>query len=130
MVLDTSAIVAVILHEPGSEAILRQIGEAPVVAVGAPALVESGVVLSNKLGMDARPLLRIFLLEAEAEVIPFTREHYDVALDAYARYGKGRHPAALNFGDCLTYATARVACLPLLYVGADFAHTDLARSPN
>ncbi len=64
--------------------------------------------------------------EAGVTVIPFTNAHNTAALDAYLRYGKGRHPAALNFGDCMTYATARLAGAPLLCVGEDFAQTDLA----
>ena len=59
-------------------------------------------------------------------MIPFTEEHYDAAVDAFERFGKGRHPAALNFGDCLTYAVARLSGLRLLYIGEDFARTDLA----
>ncbi len=65
----------------------------------------------------------------EVEVIPFTAEHYEVAVDAFERFGKGRHPAALNFGDCLTYAVARLSGLPLLYTGDDFARTDLTATP-
>jgi len=70
--------------------------------------------------------LNEFLREAEVEVIPFTRDHYDVALDAFARFGRGRHAAGLNFGDCLTYAVARISGMPLLFTGGDFSKTDLA----
>ncbi len=95
-------------------------------AVGAATLVETGIVLSSKLVREPRQQLRRFLREMEVEVIPFTAEHYEVAMDAFERFGKGRHPAALNFGDCLTYAVARLSGLPLLYTGNDFARTDLA----
>lgn len=88
------------------------------------------MVLSCRLQRDARPLIEGFLREAEVEVIPFTREHYEVALDAFRRYGKGRHPAALNFGDCLTYAVASLSGLPLLYTGDGFSKTDLAAPPG
>jgi ribonuclease VapC len=125
MILDSSAIIALLLAEPGHEAIRRLIGEADVVAVGAPTLVEAALVLSSRLKRDARPLLSEFVREAEVEVIPFEHDHYDAAVDAFQRYGKGRHSPALNFGDCLTYATARVAGLPLLFSGDDFAQTDL-----
>ena len=84
------------------------------------------MVLSARLGKDPRPVLYEFLREMNVEVIPFTTEHYEVAVDAFERFGKGRHPAALNFGDCLTYAVARLSGLPLLYTGEDFARTDLA----
>jgi ribonuclease VapC len=126
VVLDASALVAILLAEPDAERLLRAIGDAPLIAVGAPTLVEAAMVLSSRLVRDARPLLAEFLREAEAEIIPFTADHYEVALDAFRRFGKGRHPAALNFGDCLSYAVARVAGLPLLFTGDDFARTDLA----
>src|SRR5579871_4025956 len=123
MVLDTSAILAVLLAEAGSERLLEHISESPIVVVGAPTVVEAAIVLSAKLGRDARPLISGFLREAEA--VPFSREHYEIALDAFLRFGKGRHPAALNFGDCLTYAVVRVAQIPLLCTGNDFTRTDL-----
>lgn len=84
------------------------------------------MVLSSRLGKDPRPVLNDFLREMNVEVVPFTAEHYEVAVDAFERFGKGRHPAALNFGDCLTYAVARLSGLPLLYIGRDFALTELA----
>ena len=68
------------------------------------------------------------LRAAEAEVIPFSEDHSRVALQAYLRFGKGRHRAALNFGDCLCYATASLASLPLLYVGNDFSETDIQKA--
>jgi len=126
MILDASAILAMILAEPGSQDLIRRVGESPVVAVGAPTLVETAMVLSSRLKRDPRPLLNEFLREAEVEVIPFTRDHYDVALDAFARFGRGRHAAGLNFGDCLTYAVARISGMPLLFTGRDFSKTDLA----
>lgn len=128
MILDSSAILAILLAEPGCDQIVRQMSEAPVLAVGAPTLVETAMVLSVRLRQEARPLLSEFLREAEVEVIPFTRDHYEVAVDAFERYGKGRHRAALNFGDCLTYAVARISGMPLLYTGDDFSGTDLTAS--
>jgi ribonuclease VapC len=125
MILDSSAILAVILAEAASEQILRRLSESALVAVGSPTLVEAAIVLSARIKSDARPLLNRFLREAEVEIIPFTQDHYEVAIDAYSRYGKGRHPASLNFGDCLTYAVARLSGLPLLYTGNDFSKTDL-----
>lgn len=128
MVLDASAIVSVLLEEPGWDWIMQRIDNARVVAVGVPTLVETAIVLSSRLGRDARPLLNSFLSEAEVEIIPFAREHYEVAVDAFVLYGKGRHPAALNFGECLAYAVARLSGLPLLYTGDGFSKTDLASS--
>jgi ribonuclease VapC len=126
MILDASAILAMILAEPGSAELIRRVGASPMIAVGAPTLVETAMVLSSRLRRDARPLLNDFLREAEVEVIPFTRDHYEVAMDAFTRYGRGRHPAGLNFGDCLTYAVARISGMPLLFTGKDFSKTDLA----
>jgi ribonuclease VapC len=126
MILDASAILAMILAEPGSQDLIRRVGESAVIAVGAPTLVETAMVLSSRLKRDARPLLNEFLREAEVEVIPFTRDHYEVAMDAFARFGRGRHAAGLNFGDCLTYAVARISGMPLLFTGGDFSKTDLA----
>lgn len=126
MVLDSSALVSVVLAEPAHRSVLDRMLAAPLLVVGAPTLAETALVLSARLNRDARPLLNEILRETEVEVIPFDRTHYEVAVDAFRRYGKGRHRAALNFGDCLTYAIARVAGLPLLYTRNDFAETDLA----
>ncbi len=126
MILDSSAIIGVMVGEPGHERIQERMAAASILAVGAATMVEVAIVLSNKLGRDPRPQLSRFLREMEVEVIAFTAEHYEVAVDAFERFGKGRHPAALNFGDCLTYSVARLSGMPLLFTGEDFAQTDLA----
>ncbi len=126
MVLDSSAILAVIFAEQGHQSVLRRMGEARFLAVGAPTLVETALVLSSRLRQDATALLNEFVREAEVEIVPFEPEHYQAAADAFDRYGKGRHRAALNFADCLTYAVAHVAGMPLLFTGKDFSQTDLA----
>lgn len=82
-------------------------------------------MLSRRLKGDPQLLVSALLRELDIEVIPFSAEHSAAALDAYRRYGKGVHPAGLNFGDCLTYAVASQTGEPLLYVGRDFARTDL-----
>ena len=125
MILDSSALLAILLAETGSERLIRAVADAPLVAIGAPTLVETAIVLTSRLARDARPLLNDFLREAAIEIIPFTPDHYDIAVDTFQRYGKGRHPAALNFGDCLTYAIARVSGFPLLFTSEDFSRTDL-----
>jgi ribonuclease VapC len=125
VILDASAILAVLLREPGCEDLLRLIAESQVVAAGAPTLVETALVLSSRMRKNARVLLSEFLREAEVEIISFTRDHYEVAVDAFERYGKGRHSAALNFGDCMTYAVARISGMPLLFTGKDFSRTDI-----
>ena len=125
LLLDSSAVLAAMLGEHSHQRIIERLGAAESVGMAAPSVVEAAIVLSARLGRDARPRLRDFLREAEAEILPFGPEHVDSAVDAYLRFGKGRHPAALNFGDCLTYAAAAVAGVPLLFTGSDFSKTDL-----
>ena len=98
MVLDSSAIVAIHLREPGYEGLIDRIDAAEVVVVGVPTLLESVMVLTARLGYDARPMIFAFLRRLEAEVVPFNQEHLDAAATAFIRFGRGRHPAALNFG--------------------------------
>ncbi len=125
LILDSSAIVGAMLREPGYERLLERIWSAAGVGVGSPTMVETAIVLSCRLGRDARPRLNELMREAEVEKIPFGEEHFEVAVDAFLRYGKGRHAAALNFGDCMAYAIAAVAGLPLLFTGNDFSKTDI-----
>ena len=127
MVLDSSAIVAIHFKEPGYDALIKSIDSAEVVVVGVPTVLETGIVLTARLGQDARPLLYAFLRRLEAEVVAFNEQHLDAAITAYLRFGRGRHRAALNFGDCMSYAVASVAGLPLLFTGKDFMQTDIAR---
>ncbi len=126
MILDSSAIVAVLLREPRHEPLLELLAAAEVIGIGAPTLCETGIVLAARLGATGKSLLARFTQESGAVVIPFGDEHWRVGVDAFLRFGKGRHPAALNFGDCLTYATAQIAGQPLLCLGEDFARTDIA----
>jgi len=125
LILDSSAIIAVICREPGHQSLIDKIGASKRLSVGAPTLAEAELALTIKLGYDAGAMVEQFLAETRTLVLPFSREHVSVFLEAFLRYGKGRHPARLNMGDCFTYATARVAGLPLLFVGDDFSKTDL-----
>jgi ribonuclease VapC len=125
MVLDTSALVSIQIEEPGFQTLFRKIEEAPRVVMGAPSLFEAAMVLSARMGTDARFSLSRALRRLQVEIVPFTEEHYDAAVSAFLRYGKGRHPAGLNFGDCMSYALARVSGVPLLYTGTDFSKTDI-----
>jgi ribonuclease VapC len=93
---------------------------------GAPTFAETGVVLTARVGAEGKRMLALFAMEADLAVVPFGEDHWRAAVDAYRRYGKGRHPAGLNFGDCLTYAVAKLSGQPLLCTGSDFAKTDLA----
>jgi ribonuclease VapC len=125
VILGSSAVVAILLREPGWETVLEQVVAAPSVGIGAATLVETGIVLTARLGIPGKTLLGRFVQETDLTVVPVTAAHWSVAVDAYVRFGKGRHPAALNFGDCLTYAVSRVAGEPLLFTGEDFTKTDL-----
>ena len=125
MILDSSAVVAMIGREPGSEKLLDRVAEAPLIGVGTPTLLETTMVLIGRFGPLGRLALSRFLDENEVVSIPFGERHWSVAGEAFIRYGKSRHPAALNLGDCMSYATASLAGEPLLYVGNDFSQTDI-----
>jgi ribonuclease VapC len=126
VIVDTSAVLAIIFAEPGYEALLAALTEAESAAIAAPSVAEAGIVLSARLGNKAPGLIERFLQELRIDVIPFAESHVSVAVDAFRRYGKGRHRAGLNFGDCMSYAVAKLAAAPLLYVGDDFGHTDIS----
>jgi ribonuclease VapC len=125
VILDSSAIVAILLDEPERAEFLGKVDAADVVGVGAPTLAEAGVVLSARIGRDAGDVLGRFFEAIDAETVPFTADHWREALTAWSRHGRGRHAAALNLGDCLAYAIARLARQPLLAKGDDFPKTDL-----
>jgi ribonuclease VapC len=125
MIIDSSAILAVIGREPGYERILHQLAASLRTRIGAPTRLEAGIVLTARFGPRGKTALARFLQENSIETVGFDEAHASVALDAFSRFGKGRHPAALNFGDCCTYATASVAGEPLLCIGDDFVKTDL-----
>lgn len=125
MIVDTSSIVAIFLQEQGYEMLEQKLDEAKEIGIGAPTLVECCIVLSARLGKDARGMMSRFLETKNVVIIPFTDSHFGVAVGAWQKYGKGHHSAALNFGDCLTYAIAKLANMPLLYMGNDFSQTDL-----
>ena len=125
MVIDSSALVAFVTKEPQARAINDAIADASLRRVAAPTWFETSMVLRSarfSLGPSGIDGLRDSL---GLQVSAFTAEHADVARDAWERFGKGRHRARLNFGDCIAYAVAKVAGEPLLYVGDDFTKTDI-----
>lgn len=128
MIVDSSVLVAILLFEPGYKDLLARMEASNGVGVGAPTVVETLIVLARRLRGDPSALLTDLLGAIEAEVIPFTEDHSRAALKACLLFGKGRHPAALNFGDCLSYAVASVAGQPLLYTGDDFSRTDIRKA--
>ncbi len=125
MVLDTSALVAMHLKETGYETLFQRVQATDVLLIGAPTLFETAMVLTSREGVQSRLVLAASLRRMGVSVVSFTEDHFHQALDAFIRFGKGRHPAALNFGDCMSYAVARVAGMPLLYTGKDFSKTDI-----
>jgi len=125
LILDSSAIICVIEEEEGHNELTAALAGAASVGAGAPTLFETAIVLIARQGVAGRAGLIRFLGENRIASIPFGADHWAVAAEAFLRFGKGRHPARLNYGDCMTYATARLADDPLLCVGEDFAQTDL-----
>ena len=125
MIVDSSALLALIFREATADRIEEALASAEIVAMGAPTFAETGMVLASKLGEDSHALLAVMGAEIDLTIVPFTAAHAREARDAFLRYGRGRHPAALNFGDCLSYAVAKLADQPLLFVGDDFRRTDL-----
>lgn len=96
------------------------------IGIGTPTMVEASVVLTRRFGPRGQRLFVDFLEDWSVVDVAFGWDHWRLAVQATIRYGKGRHPAALNLGDCMTYATAQVAGAPLLFTGEDFAMTDVA----
>lgn len=125
MIVDTSAAIAIILREPRFEELTDQLLEEGEIAMGTPSLAECGLVLAGRPGQDWRALIQEFMARFELQEIPFSAAHWAVAVEAFEQFGKGRHPARLNFGDCLSYAVARVENRPLLFIGNDFPLTDV-----
>jgi ribonuclease VapC len=125
MIVDSSALVAMVLREAGHELLIDKLSSTTQAGIGAPTLVETAIVLSARLRRDARGAVARMIQELGIEIVPFADTHYGIAVDAWLRFGKGRHPAALNFGDRLTYAVAKVTMRPLFCTGDGFAKMDL-----
>lgn len=125
MIVDTSAFLAIVFKEPGYESLIDKLLAPGRKGVGTPTLAEAGLVLTGRLEGDADVQVSGILQQFEIVPVPFGERHWRTAVEAFHRFGKGRHPAALNFGDCLSYATAKLSDRPLLFVGEDFSKTDL-----
>ena len=128
MVIDSSALVAIIAGEPERRVFVELINLAGVRLVAAPTLLETSMVLLGREGEMAVRAVRDFCTEARVEVVPFDQAQLELAIDAFRRFGKGRHPAGLNFGDSFAYALAQATGEPLLFKGDDFAQTDVKRA--
>lgn len=129
MVIDTSAICTVLFNEAERDAMANAIVADAVRLLSAPTVFEASIVLLARKGAPGLRELDLLLHGIAASVVPFGPDHALLARNAYARFGKGRHPAGLNFGDCCSYALARSSGEPLLFKGADFSQTDLAAVP-
>ena len=126
MIVDSSALLAVLNRELDAERYETAILTAPRCRISVANLLETSIVVESRGGAEAGHQLDEFLELAEIEPTPVTAEQLAAARQAWRQFGRGRHPAALNFGDCFAYALAHVSGEPLLYKGDDFARTDVA----
>ena len=129
MILDTSALIAIAFQEPEAEALASAIARSDTVRMSTGNLLETRIVVLARKGDRGLAKLSGLLDAARVEPMPVTQEHVDLALGAFDRFGKGRHPAGLNFGDCFAYALAKALGEPLLFKGGDFSQTDIAAAP-
>ncbi len=126
MVIDTSALLAILLGEPEAEAFARAIAGDAKRLVGALSALEAAIVLRTRKGSAGVRELDLLLHAARVTVVSLDTDQVLLARAAHEKFGRGRHPAALNLGDCCTYALARASGEPLLFKGNDFSQTDLA----
>jgi ribonuclease VapC len=121
---DTSALIAVVLGEPDAERFLATLRSNPV-TISSVSLTEAFIVAEARQAPDASRDLELLVAGVIDRIVPVDEDHTRAATGAWRRFGKGRHPAGLNFGDCFAYATASLANLPLLFKGKNFTQTDL-----
>lgn len=124
MTLDSSVLVAILFAEPGHLDLVDRILEADGVRVGAPTLTETSLVFTGR-GAKSAESVEGLVKELGVSIVPFGEAEWQVAVEAFRRFGRGRHPAALNYGDCLAYATAKTGRDSLLFVGDGFSKTDI-----
>ncbi len=125
IVVDTSAVIAILDKEPDAALYAEAVAEADPPLMSAATLLELNIVMLNRRGVRAARIVDRFLQEAGFQIESFTAQHAELAREAYVRFGKGRHAAGLNYGDCFSYALAKATALPLLYKGQDFSKTDI-----
>ena len=125
MVIDTSALVAILEDEPERRAFIENIEAADVRLLSAANFVEASIVIEARRGAEGQRLLDLFVERAGIEITPVDLEQAREARLAFSRFGKGRHEAGLSFGDCFSYALAVTSGEPLLFRGSDFTHTDV-----
>ena len=127
MVVDSSALLAILLNEPDAEPIRRAFDRDDVRVLSAATLLEVSMVIESRKGESGGRDLDLLISKSKIEVIPVDESQVDEARRAWRRFGRGRHPAGLNYGDLFSYALARTTGQPLLFKGNDFARTDVGR---
>lgn len=125
MIVDTSALIALVQNEPAAKQVAAALASTRNPVIGAATLTETLIVLTARQGPVARTVFERLRSELNLGVAEFTADHAYAAQRAYLRFGRGKHSASLNFGDCMSYATAQLAAEPLLAIGDDFPQTDL-----
>ena len=125
MVIDTSALAAIFFHEPERDAFRNAIIAASTRLISAATVLEAGMVIEGRRGGGAGREFDLFVVRTQMKIVPIDAELAELARSAWRKYGKGRHPAGLNYGDCFSYALAKATGEPLLAKGTDFAKTDV-----
>lgn len=127
MVIDSSAIFAILFFEPEAEKFSSAIADDLVRLISAASLTECMIVIEAKKGEFASRELDLLIYKTNIDVVSFTKEQSEIAIQAWRQYGKGRNPASLNMGDCFSYALAKISNEPLLFKGDDFSKTDIKK---
>ena len=125
MVIDTSALIAILLREPEAAQFANAFGTAERRLISAATALETGIVIEARKGPAGGRELDLLLHRARIEVVPLTAAQMEIAREAWRRFGRGNHPAGLNFGDCCAYALAKSSGEPLLFKGLDFSRADI-----
>jgi ribonuclease VapC len=128
MVIDTSALLAILLGEPDAEAFAAAIEADPKRLLSAATALEAAIVIEARKGPSGGRELDLLLHRAQVDIVAFTEAHAEIARAAWRQFGRGNHPAALNFGDCCAYALSKTSGEPLLFKGADFSQTDVSNA--
>ncbi len=128
MVVDSSALIAILRGEPEEPAFRNAIRTAPNRLLGAPTRGEASMVALGRRGERGLEQMQALIERLELEVVPLSDDHAKLAIEAFRRFGKGRHSASLNYGDCFSYALAKATGEPLLFKGDDFSQTDIKRA--
>lgn len=129
MVIDTSALVAMLSNEPEAERFEAAVDNDSVLLMSTASYVETAIVIESRYGEPGGRELDLWLHRAAVDLVAVHPEQAHAARAAYRKYGKGRHPAGLNYGDCFSYALAKISGEPLLFKGDDFPNTDVAAAP-